>query len=46
MLSLATDSIQELSNNNPDQGMVDHKTKEFAKVLEVSSSRSILYNNY
>ncbi|XP_064406263.1 mediator of RNA polymerase II transcription subunit 11-like [Halichondria panicea] len=34
MLSLAADSIQELSRDNPDQGLVDHKTKEFVKVLE------------
>ncbi len=36
MLSLATGSIQELSKSSPDQGLVDHKTKEFVKVLEVT----------
>ena len=35
MLSLAADSIKELSKDDPDQGLVDHKTKEFVKVLEV-----------
>lgn len=35
MLSLAADSIKELGKEDPDHGLVDHKTKEFVKVLEV-----------
>ena len=35
MLTTAADGIKELSQENPSKGIVDHKTKEFIKILEV-----------